>query len=153
MSTQIRHLFTVIVVLFALLVVWTTRWTVFEATALNHNPLNVRTLIATLKIKRGRILADNGPVLARSVKQQSTGYWLRTYPGGSLFSQAVGYSDLRSNQSAGLEQYRLDDLKGPHQAPRIPRVDGRGRLRVDTPQAFQQGPRAALRCQCVQLGA
>jgi penicillin-binding protein A len=106
------RLFAVIVVLFALLVVWTTRWTVFDADALNHNSLNVRTLIATLKIKRGRILADDGQVLARSVKQKSTGYWLRTYPGGSLFAQAVGYSDLRSNQSAGLEQYRLDDLKG-----------------------------------------
>jgi penicillin-binding protein A len=111
-SAQIMRLFAVIVVLFALLVVWTTRWTVFDANALNHNSLNVRTLIATLKIKRGRILADDGQVLARSVKQKSTGYWLRTYPGGPLFSQAVGYSDLRSNQSAGLEQYRLDDLKG-----------------------------------------
>jgi peptidoglycan glycosyltransferase len=112
MSAQIRRLFAVIVVLFALLVVWTTRWTVFDANALNHNALNVRTLIATLQIKRGRILADDGQVLARSVKQKSTGYWLRTYPGGSLFSQPVGYSDLRSNQSAGLERYRLDDLKG-----------------------------------------
>lgn len=112
MSAQIMRLFAVIVVLFALLVVWTTRWTVFDATALNNNPLNTRTLVATLKIKRGRILADNGKVLARSVKQKSTGYYLRTYPQGSLFSQAVGYSDLRSNQSAGLEKYRLSDLKG-----------------------------------------
>jgi len=111
-SAQIRRLFAVIVVMFGLLVVWTTRWTVFDATALNNNSLNVRTLIATLKIKRGRILAGDGTVLAKSVKQNSTGYWLRTYPQGPLFSQAVGYSDLRSNQSAGLEKYRLDDLKG-----------------------------------------
>jgi penicillin-binding protein A len=111
-SAQIRRLFAVIVVMFGLLVVWTTRWTVFDATALNNNALNVRTLIATLKIKRGRILAGDGTVLARSVKQNSTGYWLRTYPQGPLFAQAVGYSDLRSNQSAGLEKYRLDDLKG-----------------------------------------
>jgi peptidoglycan glycosyltransferase len=112
-SAQIMRLFAVIVVLFALLVVWTTRWTVFDATALNNNPLNARTKIATLKIKRGRILANDGQVLARSYKQQSTGYWLRTYPQGSLFAQAVGYSDLRSDQSAGLERYRLADLKGP----------------------------------------
>jgi penicillin-binding protein A len=106
------RLFAVIVVLFALLVVWTTRWTVFDATALNNNPLNARTLISTLKIRRGRILAADSEVLARSVKQRSTGYYLRTYPQGSLFAQAVGYSDLRSGQSAGLEKYRLDDLKG-----------------------------------------
>ncbi len=112
MSAQIMKLFAVIVVLFALLVVWTTRWTVFDATALDNNSLNARTLVATLKIKRGRLLADNGQTLAQSVKQRSSGYWLRTYPQGSLFAQPVGYSDLRSNQSAGLEKYRLDDLKG-----------------------------------------
>jgi peptidoglycan glycosyltransferase len=106
-------LFAVIVVLFALLVVWTTRWTVLDATALNNNALNVRTKIAALKIKRGRIVADNGQALARSVKQKSTGYWLRTYPQGSLFAQPVGYSNLGGGQSAGLEKYRLDDLKGP----------------------------------------
>jgi peptidoglycan glycosyltransferase len=106
-------LFAVIVVLFALLVVWTTRWTVLDATALNNNALNVRTKIAALKIKRGRIVADNGQALARSVKQKSTGYWLRSYPQGSLFAQPVGYSNLSGGQSAGLEKYRLDDLKGP----------------------------------------
>jgi peptidoglycan glycosyltransferase len=112
-SSQIMKLFAVIVVLFALLVVWTTRWTVIDATALNHNALNSRTLITTLRIKRGRILADNGETLARSVRQKRTGWWLRTYPQGSLFAQPVGYSNLISSQEAGLEKYRLDDLKGP----------------------------------------
>ena len=112
-NTQIRNLFGVIMILFALLIVWTTRWTVIDATALNHNPLNSRTLITALKIKRGRILTANGQTLARSVKQKGTGFWTRTYPQGSLFAQAVGYSNLARGQSAGLEQYRLDDLKGP----------------------------------------
>jgi peptidoglycan glycosyltransferase len=106
-------LFGVIVVLFALLIVWTTRWTVFDATALDNNPLNSRTLITALKIKRGRILADNGQTLARSVKQKKTGYWTRTYPQGPLFAQPIGYANLITRQAAGLEKYRLDDLKGP----------------------------------------
>ncbi|HTU98699.1 MAG TPA: penicillin-binding transpeptidase domain-containing protein [Solirubrobacteraceae bacterium] len=113
MNAQIMKLFGVIVVLFALLIVWTTRWTVFDATALNDNPLNSRTLLTTLKIKRGRLLAANGETLARSVRQRKTGYWLRTYPQGSLFAQPVGYANLISRQEAGLEKYRLDDLKGP----------------------------------------
>jgi len=113
MNAQIMKLFGVIVVLFALLIVWTTRWTVFDATALNNNPLNSRTLLTTLKIKRGRLLAANGETLARSVRQRKTGYWLRTYPQGSLFAQPVGYANLISRQEAGLEKYRLDDLKGP----------------------------------------
>ncbi len=106
-------LFAVIVVLFALLVVWTTRWTVIDATALNNNSLNSRTLITALRVKRGRILAANGETLARSVKQKQTGFYTRTYPQASLFAQAVGYSNLQQGQSAGLERYRLDDLKGP----------------------------------------
>jgi peptidoglycan glycosyltransferase len=112
-SAQIMKLFAVIVVLFALLVVWTTRWTVLDATALNDNPLNSRTLITALKVKRGRIVANNGETLARSVKQKKSGFFTRTYPTGSLFAQAVGYSNLERGQSAGLEQYRLNDLKGP----------------------------------------
>ncbi len=40
MNAEIRKLFAVFVVLFGLLVVWTTRWTVLDATALNNNPLN-----------------------------------------------------------------------------------------------------------------
>ena len=116
MNTQIRNLFAVIVILFGLLVVWTTRWTVIDATALNNNALNSRTLITALKVKRGRILTAGGQTLARSVKQAKTGFWTRTYPQGPLFSQAVGYSNLERGQSAGLEQYRLDELKGPQTA-------------------------------------
>jgi peptidoglycan glycosyltransferase len=112
-NSQIMKLFAVIVVLFTLLIVWTTRWTVISASALNNNALNSRPLITALKIKRGRILADNGEVLARSVHQKSSGFWTRTYPQSSLFAQSVGYSDLARGSSAGLEHYRLDDLRGP----------------------------------------
>jgi peptidoglycan glycosyltransferase len=111
MNSQIMKLFGVIVLLFALLVVFTTRWTVIDATALNNNPLNSRTLITTLKIKRGRLLAADNEVLARSVSAGS-GTWSRTYPQAGLFAQPVGYSNLIRGQSAGLEKERLDDLKG-----------------------------------------
>ena len=59
-NAPIARLFGVVVVLFALLLVFTSRWTVFDASSLNNNPLNVRTLIDELQIKRGRILADDG---------------------------------------------------------------------------------------------
>ncbi len=67
MNAPIARLFGVVILLFALLVVFTSRWTVFEASSLNNNTLNVRTLLDELKIKRGRILADDGTVLAKSV--------------------------------------------------------------------------------------
>ncbi|HSC04256.1 MAG TPA: hypothetical protein VLC49_13075, partial [Solirubrobacteraceae bacterium] len=80
MSGPIVRLFGFFVLLFALLVVFTSRWTVFQASSLTNNPLNVRTLLDELQIKRGRILADDGKtVLARSVPApQHT--WTRTYP-------------------------------------------------------------------------
>ncbi len=111
MNSQIFKLFAVIVVLFALLIGWTSRWTVFDAGALNNNQLNVRTLIDQLRIKRGRILADDSTVLARSVKApQNT--WTRTYPTGSLFAQPVGYSTAAEGDAAGLELSYGPDLRG-----------------------------------------
>ena len=103
MSAQIARLFGLVVVLFGLLIVFTTRWTVIDATKLSNNSLNAQTLIAELKIKRGRILASDGrTVLARSVP--AAGHtWKRVYPTGSLFAQAVGYSLPAQSRAAGLE--------------------------------------------------
>lgn len=111
MSAPIGRLFAVIVVLFALLVVFTTRWTVIDASSLNNNSLNRLTLVSQLRIKRGRILANDGTVLARSVPAGG-GTWKRTYPTGSLFSQAVGYSNLTDGSAAGLELSDGSDLRG-----------------------------------------
>jgi penicillin-binding protein A len=101
-------------VLFALLVGFTSRWTVFEADALRHNPLNQRELLETLKIPRGLIRADDGSILARS-RAVGSGE-LRTYtrvypPAANPFAHALGYSFARTGQ-AGLERYRNDELTG-----------------------------------------
>jgi peptidoglycan glycosyltransferase len=112
-NTPIVRLFAVVVALFAVLVVFTSRWTVFQASSLNNNPLNVRTLLDELQIKRGRILAADGKtVLAKSVAApQHT--WTRTYPATrGLFSQVVGYSIAAQGRSAGLEQSAGPDLRG-----------------------------------------
>jgi penicillin-binding protein A len=102
MSAQITRLFAVIVLLFGLLIVFTTRWTVIDAAKLDNNPMNHLTLIQELKIKRGRILADNGMVLAKSVPAAG-GTWTREYPTGPLFSQAIGFSNVAQGRAQGLE--------------------------------------------------
>ncbi len=111
MNVPISRLFVVIVALFALLVVWTSRWTVFNAKSLNNNVLNRRTLIDELKIKRGRIIAADGTVLARSVPAVG-GTYKRAYPTSNLFSQAVGYAIAAQGRSAGLERSQGDALRG-----------------------------------------
>jgi penicillin-binding protein A len=110
-NVPISRLFVVIVALFALLVVWTSRWTVFNAKSLNNNVLNRRTLIDELKIKRGRIIAADGTVLARSVPAVG-GTYRRVYPTSNLFSQAVGYAIAAQGRSAGLERSQGDALRG-----------------------------------------
>ena len=111
MSAQITRVFVVIVALFALLLVFTTRWTVIDANKLTNNPLNVRTLIDEMRIKRGRILADNGAVLAESVPGPSR-TWNRAYPTGPLFAQAIGYSIPAKGEAAGLEMSDSSYLRG-----------------------------------------
>ncbi len=112
MSGPIVRLFGVVVLLFALLVFFTSRWTVFQASSLTKNPLNVRTLLDELEIKRGRIMADDGKtVLARSVAApQHT--WTRFYPTRQLFAQPVGYSIASEGRQAGLEESVGPDLRG-----------------------------------------
>ena len=111
MNAPIARLFGVVIVLFALLVVFTSRWTVFEASSLNNNTLNVRTLLDELHIKRGRILAADGTVLAKSVP--APGHtWSRTYPTKDLFSQPVGYSIAAQGRAQGLELSDGSDLRG-----------------------------------------
>jgi penicillin-binding protein A len=110
-SAQIGRLFAVIVVLFALLVVFTTRWTVIDKSSLDNNSLNRLTLVSQLRIKRGRILASDGTVLAKSVPAGG-GTWKRVYPTGSLFAQAVGYSNVLEGSAAGLELSDGSDLRG-----------------------------------------
>jgi peptidoglycan glycosyltransferase len=110
MNAPIARLFVVVMVLFAVLVGFTSRWTVFDAHALRDNPRNHRQLIEEQQIRRGLIRAGDDSVLARSLQQSDKSY-VRTYPSGRLFSHAVGYSFVRQGR-AGLERFYDDDLSG-----------------------------------------
>jgi peptidoglycan glycosyltransferase len=110
MNAPIARLFVVVMVLFAVLVGFTSRWTVFDANALRDNPKNRRELLEEQQIRRGLIRAGDSTVLARSLKQPDDSY-VRTYPQDKLFSHAVGYSFVRQGR-AGLERFYDDDLSG-----------------------------------------
>src|ERR1700677_1775070 len=109
-NRPIVRLYGFVVVLFVLLIAFTSRWTVFEASSLRQNPLNRRALLEQERIERGPILAADGTELARSVRGRE-GTFQRTYPTGSLFAQAIGYSYTDLGQ-AGLERYRNPVLDG-----------------------------------------
>jgi len=107
---SIARLFGLVLVLFALLVGFTSRWTVFEAEALRDNSNNRRELLAEQLIKRGLIRADDGQVLARSPAQPQKRFG-RRYPTGPLFAHAIGCTSLDRGR-AGLEDYYNDALTG-----------------------------------------
>jgi peptidoglycan glycosyltransferase len=112
-NRQIVQLFGVFALLFGVLVIFTSRWTVIEADSLADNPDNRRPLIEEQRIPRGLILASDGTPLARSRGEgrgQSRVY-TRTYPTGALFAHPVGFSYLR-NGRRGLELSRNDELVG-----------------------------------------
>ena len=118
MNRQITRLFTVIVVLFGLLIVFTSRWTVFEADSLENQQIegtqvNQRPLLEQQQIPRGIIRANNGDRLAINKRQGSgqTKTYFRDYPEGSVFSHAIGYSFIEAGD-AGIERYYNDELSG-----------------------------------------
>jgi peptidoglycan glycosyltransferase len=115
LNQPIVRLFGLVVVMFALLVAFTSRWAVFEAASLRDNPLNARATLQQQRVERGEILADNGSVLARSVRASgssgSEATFERTYPTGEEFANAVGYWDIALGRT-GLESSRNDVLSG-----------------------------------------
>ncbi len=110
MNRPIIRLYGLVALLFALLVAFTSRWTVFEASSLRNNHLNARLLLEQERVNRGSIVARDGTVLARSVPR-GEGTFERTYPVGGEFAQAVGYY-YTTLGSAGLELYRSPELSG-----------------------------------------
>jgi len=110
MNAPIYRLFAFFVVLFAVLIAFTSRWAVFGAKRLQENPRNARVVLEQQQIKRGVIRAEDGAVLAGSVPLSEDRYG-RRYPTGTLFGQPVGWDDVRLGRG-GLERFYNDQLTG-----------------------------------------
>jgi penicillin-binding protein A len=113
MNGRITNLFGLVVLLFAVLVGFTSYWSVFHAGSLEANRANKRPLLEQQRIRRGLIVARDGTVLARS-KVTGSGanrFYSRLYPDGTLFPHTVGYNFV-SRGSSALERKYNDDLTG-----------------------------------------
>jgi len=112
-NRQIVKLFALVVALFAVLIGFTSYWSVFDAQALKDKEANKRPLLEQQQIKRGRILAADGTVLARSVAKGSGSNrrYVRRYPEGALYGHPIGYSFVRQGDSE-FEKYHDDELVG-----------------------------------------
>ena len=113
MNRQIVKLFAFIVVLFGVLVGFTSWWSVFDAEALKEKDANKRPLFEQQQIPRGRILAADGTVIAKSVPKGrgSSKRYVRRYPEGPLFGHPIGYSFVQFGDSE-FEQFHNKELIG-----------------------------------------
>ncbi len=113
MNKQIIKLFAFIVVLFGVLIGFTSYWSVFDAKALKEKDANKRPLLEQQQIRRGRILAADGSVIARSVPKGhgASLRYVRRYPEGRLFGHPIGYSFVQEGDSE-FEQFHNDQLIG-----------------------------------------
>jgi peptidoglycan glycosyltransferase len=112
-NRQIVKLFAFIVVLFGILVGFTSYWSVFDAKALKEKEVNRRPLLEAQQIRRGRILAADGTVIAKSIGKGKGAEkrYVRRYPEGSLFGHPIGYSFVRQGDSE-FEQFHNEELVG-----------------------------------------
>lgn len=110
MNVPIFRLYVVFLLLFAVLIGFTSRWAVFGQERLRENPKNARVRIEEQRIKRGVIRAANNEVLAGSTRLSGDRYG-RRYPTGRLFALPVGFVDVRIGR-LGLEDYYNDALVG-----------------------------------------
>ena len=114
MNTRIRNLFALVVLLFTVLIAFTSYWSVFDADELEANSANKRPLLEEQQIRRGLILAADGTLLARNRgKGTSPRFFERVYPQGELFGHPVGYNFVERGRVA-LEREYNDELTGKH---------------------------------------
>jgi peptidoglycan glycosyltransferase len=113
LNRQIVKLFGLVVVLFGVLIGFTSYWSVFEAEALKEKNANKRPLLEAQRIERGRIRAADGTVIARSVPKGKGDdlRYVRRYPEGALYGHPIGYSFVREGDSE-FEQFHNDELIG-----------------------------------------
>lgn len=113
MNRQIVKLFAFVVVLFGVLIGFTSYWSVFEADALKEKNANKRPLFEQQQIPRGRILTADGTLIAKSVPKGkgAAKRYVRRYPEGSLFGHPIGYSFMRLGDTE-FEQFHNEELIG-----------------------------------------
>ncbi len=113
MNAQVVKLFGLITLLFAVLVGFTSNWSVFDADELEAKQVNKRPLLEAQQIARGRIIAPDGTVVARSIAKGEGDnlIYIRRYPTGALFGHPIGYSFVEQGQ-VEFEKFHNDELVG-----------------------------------------
>lgn len=115
MNNQIRRIFIVVLIMFALLGAGMTNTQFVAAPALNADERNQRTILHSAEIDRGPIIV-NGSAVASSTKQEDSQRFERSYSQGPLYAPVTGYFSSVISQSTGLESAAEEVLDGQSQS-------------------------------------
>lgn len=112
MNRSLRHVMVVLLACFCLLFVQLNRIQVFEASALQANPSNTRTVQREFDRPRGQIVTSDGVVVATSEPTTSGPFkHQRVYPAGDLYAHTVGYVSFTLGAD-GVEKTYNKELTG-----------------------------------------
>lgn len=110
MNTALRRLATITMVMFLVLLCGTTYVQFVQASSLNNDPRNVRTLYREYGKPRGPIIVG-GQVIAESTPVDDPYGYQRTYLQPELYSSVTGFYSV-VNGGSGLERAANDLLTG-----------------------------------------
>lgn len=110
MNTPLRRLATVVIAMFVVLMGGATWVQFFQASTLNNDNRNVRTLYREFNTDRGPIVVGGAAVAASTPVDDSFGY-LRQYASGPLYAPATGFYSVIYGRS-GIEKAMNTELNG-----------------------------------------
>lgn len=110
MNTPLRRLATVVIAMFVVLMGGATWVQFFQASDLNNDNRNVRTLYREFNTDRGPIVVG-GTAVASSTKVDDSFGYLRQYAVGPMYAPATGYYSVIYGRS-GIEKAMNTELNG-----------------------------------------
>lgn len=114
MNNQIRKIFIIVLLMFALLGVGVTNTQFISASSLNADARNQRTILHAAETDRGPIIVDK-TAIASSEREADSKRYARSYAEGPLYASVTGYFSSVGNASTGIEATEEDVLDGQSQ--------------------------------------
>lgn len=113
MNAQIRKIFVVVLIMFAMLGLAVTNTQFISAPSLNADPRNVRTNLHAAEIDRGPIIVEKTAIASSEIDDDN--HYTRVYDQGSLYVSATGYFSSVGYGSTGIEAAQENVLDGQSQ--------------------------------------
>ena len=113
MNAQIRKIFVVVLIMFAMLGLAVTNTQFISAPSLNADPRNVRTNLHAAEIDRGPIIVEKTAIASSELEDDN--HYTRVYDQGPLYVAATGYFSSVGYGSTGIEAAEENVLDGQSQ--------------------------------------